>query len=952
MDPKHDIQDIPTDQQTTEPPLPAESAEAAPHEPPGAEKTVPTPEPAAVDPAAPAEPQQAPRKAKKPLPPWLRKLGKVALAGFVLALLGAAAFGGLILYYRQDLPEFTSLKDYKPSQTTKIVSTDGTVIGEIFDERRTVVPYGEIPKVMIQAITAAEDANFFEHSGVDYVGTLKAFVHDLIPGTQKRGGSTLTQQTVKTMLLTSERSVRRKIKEMILAQRLEQHLTKEEILHIYLNQIYFGHKRYGIEEASQFYFGHGARDLTLGEAAMLASVPKSPEKINPLTNPKRLKERQTYVLRRMVELGFIAQAVADREIARPVPMPPTRLEFSGAYYMDEVKRQLYAKFGEELVDGGGLRVETMMNPQLQADAEASVKQGLRDVDKRQGWRGATGRLDDALWQNIRTAAEARLKTVQEQGREGWGAVPVLDLRRLDTDALAEDHSPAKLAKAGKSALWKRGDVNSELVAYVGPVTKSTAEIELGIYTTTLSLPSVAWARKYNPTSMTALPRSMTDVLKPGDLVKVRITRVTPCDDAAQKKGTCKTAKIDVALEQDPLVEGALVTIDPETRGVLALVGGYEFDAKRSAFNRATQARRQPGSAFKPFVYAAALDVGQQRKLLLNRSEVQSEPKCILFTPRQQVSDAPEYVPDHWTGKPWIPHNFERDSFDGPMTVRHALAVSKNTVAVKLVEQIGCSLTENLSFDDKQSKGLALVKQTARRAGLDSPVPDTLTAVLGAGEVVPLELTNAYATFDAEGRFAPPVFIKRVMGPGGKVLFENHTTFEQQPPFSQDAPPATEATRGLRADVAYVTANVMRSVVEDPEGTAHSLMKLGRPIAGKTGTASEHRDGWFVGFTPELVTGVWVGFDDHSSLGPRETGGHCAGPIWLSFMKAAETTVPHRDFEMPPGVVAVDIDPRTGMLADPKSPYLEREVYLLGTEPTKQSEPDQVKPEDFMRGEIP
>jgi penicillin-binding protein 1A len=318
-----------------------------------------------------------------------------------------------------------------------------------------------------------------------------------------------------------------------------------------------------------------------------------------------------------------------------------------------------------------------------------------------------------------------------------------------------------------------------------------------------------------------------------------------------------------------------------------------------------------------------------------------------------VYDTPELIRDRWTGQPWQPRNFEREEFAGPMTIRKALAESKNTVAVKLISDIGRTPGIAMNDDDAQDVGLAKVKDTARRAGIDSPIPDSITAALGSGEVSPLELVNGYATLAMQGRYAKPVLVRRVKNPAGDVLLENKPEYIQQPPVIPGMPPSPPAERGLRADVAFVTSEIMRSVVEDPDGTGRGLARLGRPIAGKTGTASEHRDGWFVGFTPEVVSGVWVGFDDHQMLGARETGGHCAGPIWLDFMKVAETTRPTGEFEVPPGVAVVQIDPRTGMLADEHSPFVEREVYLAGTEPKEVgAPPTEAKPEDFMRGDGP
>lgn len=864
---------------------------------------------------------------------------RLSVAGILALLTTATAVTALVVHYSHDLPSFETLQDYQPPQTTRLVGTDGTVVGEIFEERRTVVPFEDIPPVMIQAITSAEDAKFFEHSGVDYLGMAKCLIRDLLPGHGVCGGSTLTQQTVKTMLLSSKRTLSRKIKEIILAQRLEKHLSKEQILYIYLNEINFGHGRYGIEEAARFYFGHGVKELTLGEAALLAAAPKWPNEINPLTNPKRAKERQAYVLRRMVENHFISQGAADREIAKAIPTPPATPAPFGASYIEEVRRNVSARLGDDIVNQGGLQIDVMMNPALQIAAESAVRQGLRDLDKRQGWRGALKNIDETTWKKLKSGALAMLQEAAAHGHATWGDSPLIDLHNVDVDLLEQESEDDSATHA---VSWHKRAPGAEVVARVDSVTKTGALIDVGTTVEALPFASVSWARKYNPVSGTAPPKTMTDVLKPGDLVRIRVVKALPCST-----DHCEHLS-EITLEQDPKVQGAFVAIDPVTRGVVALVGGYDFNPSTSAFNRATQAKRQPGSAFKPFVYATALAVGQERAMLfstLPKDQIKSD--CLVFQPRLQVNDAPEIFHDHWTGKTWEPHNFERDAFDGAMSLRHALAVSKNTVAVKLIEQIGCNPTDVFSVSTAQTIGLARVRDTAHRAGIDSPIPDSITAALGSGEVTPLELVNAYTTLAAGGRYAEPILVKRVRSATGQVMFENKMTYEQPPPLNPELPPVPPS-RGLRPDVAFVTANMMRSVIEDPDGTGHAMAKLGRPIAGKTGTASEHRDGWFVGFTPELVAGAWVGFDDHGQMSGHETGGHAAGPIWLSFMTAAEDKLPHGEFQAPPGVVTVDIDPRSGLLADVHSPYLEHETYLAGTEPKETSQPAAVDPQDYWR----
>lgn len=896
----------------------------------------------------------------------------VFLTGLFFSLLAVAGVAGLFAWHARDLPSFESLRDYSPPQVTKLVTPDGDLVGEIFAERRTVVPIDQIPPVVVQALISAEDANFFEHRGVDWVGIIKAALDNLRPGGRLRGASTITQQTVKTFLLSSERKLSRKIKEAILAQRIERNLTKDEILFLYLNQIDFGARRFGIEEASLHYFGKSVRDVELGEAALLAAIPNAPSRLNPRRHLKRARERQAYVLRRMAENGYITAEVAQREIDRPLRLAPLPPRKPGAYYVEEVRRQLVERFGAEFVERAGLRVTVAMNPRAQAAAEEALRETLREVDKRQGYRGPLGKLSEEAWSALRgargpTAPEE--PDPEEREEAAPGGERILDLRHVDTTVLeAGINDPEQLARANRAVLEVPLLPGSEVVARVRAVTAKDAEFDLGGYVGTLALKEAAWARPWRPESATAAPKSMEKVLSPGDLALVRVVSLTSCPSggkvasnagAEPKKAEAPCPRAVLALEQEPRVEGALVSIDPATRDVVALVGGY--DHRRSPFNRATQALRQPGSAFKPFVYAAALETGR-------------------FTPRTVVYDTPELIRDRWTGKRWEPRNFDRDAFAGPLSLRDSLAQSKNTVAVKLVADIGRE--PGVGEDEAQDRGLAHVREVARRAGIDSPLPQSLTAALGSGEVIPLEFVNAYATLADGGRWSAPALIHRVTDPQGNILYERIATPEQPPlparPRSPDAaeesPEDTEARpegevfplaaepveqpgpyegRGVRADVAFVLLQMMRSVVESPGGTARSLQSLGRPVAGKTGTASEHRDAWFVGFTSELVAGVWVGFDDHAPLGPRETGGNAAAPAWLRFMKQAQELFPARPWEMPEGVVSVDIDPRTGLLAPDFAPYVEREVFISGTEPTEPSPPpDLATPDDFLRGHGP
>lgn len=848
-----------------------------------------TPEP------APAQPPAEPPPPRSMLARRLKQL--LALA--VLALLAAGgALAGVFVYFDRDLPKFDALTDYRPKQVSRVYCADGSVCGEFFHERRTVLSKEEIPELMKKAVISAEDAEFYKHGGLDYRHIVIALVKDALHVGIKSGASTITQQVVKTFLLTPERRLSRKVKEAILARRLEQNLSKEDILALYLNQIYFGHERYGIEEAAQYYFGHTARKLSLGEAALLAGLPQSPNRLNPITDPKAAKGRQTYVLQQMAKNGYITAAQAEAEIKRPIALAPRKPPYPGPYYLEEVRKQLEATYGAEKLYEGGLSIQIAMDPKLQRVADAAVDKGLRELDKRQGYRGPLARLsaapspsdtagpapkppttdeeadspedddndtraDDGSRPNGKPVpaapAPARLPSIEalraligdrlEKGipREP-GARVVWDLSRL---------SPDIAARGLKSvATWARVRVLEPNI-HVGGIVSSvdekagTALVDLGGPVAQLRFEDMKWARPYNPGSRTARPQKISEVVAPGDVVLVELGE-PPRDPKAP---------IPAKLDQDPEVQGALVAIDPGTRHVLAMVGGDDFN--KSKFNRATQAKRQPGSSFKPYVWAAAF----------------STPK---YTPATLVNDAPELIRDPWTGKEWKPVNFEKDSFDGPMTLRKALAESKNTVAVRLIED----LTPDPVID------------MARRAGISSQIPHNLTIALGTAEVTPLEHANAYATFAANGKYADPVLLLKVSDRTGQVL-ESHTA---------------QLRETIPAPVAFLTTAVMESVITDDDGTGRRAQLLNRPLSGKTGTAQEQRDAWFCGFSPDLVTVAWTGFDNHDRLGREETGAHAALPIWMDFMKAALEDRPVLDFAPPPGVIQVRIDPKTGLLA--------------------------------------
>ncbi len=825
-----------------------------------------------------------------------------------VAVMGLAG-GGLAFTTLHGLPAFDTLRDYEPLVSTRVYGLDGSEVFEFYRERRTVVPFQQIPEVVKKAVLASEDARFYEHQGVNYLAIARCAMKNLLRGHTYCGGSTITQQVVKTFLLSSEKRVTRKVKEVVLARRLEQNLKKDEILYLYLNQIYFGHRRYGIEEASRFYFGKSVQKLSIGEAAMIAGLVQSPERLSPVKHMHAAKERQKYVLRRMAEEGFISHKVANAEMAKPILVARRSEQPAGAWYADAVRKYLDARYGAERVETDGLAVDVAMDPALQRTAEDVLTAQLRAVDKRQGWRGAVAHLDQKQLSAAMPLWRERLKGAQPRP----GEVLAWDLGRVSVDDLepgAESQGDIRRMLSVKPL-----QSNGIYDALVTQVTDRNATVDLGNATGTLSLGDVLWARKYNPISGTATPRRIKDVLKAGDVVLVRTLpgKTSPAELARVGK------PVRLALEQVPKVQGAIVAIDPDTRGIRALVGGYDFGL--SQFNRATQARRQPGSAFKPFVWGAAVESRR-------------------YTPATVVYDTPDLYRDPFTGKEWKPQNFERDEYDGPLLLKQALAHSKNTVSAKLVDALGVDAV--IGF--------------ARRCGIESELPRTLSLALGVGEVTPLELVNAYATIARHGFFASPLLVLRVRDRRGQVLEEDPTfTAATANPISraagegrgEDRAPAAFAPSmspaggepgvlgtpisGIEPEVAFVLSSMMRDVVE--YGTGAAARSLGRPLVGKTGTAQEHRDAWFVGFAPDLVAGVWVGFDSHEPLGSHETGAGAALPAWIGFMGAALARHPATEFQAPPNVEFARVDARTGLLAaDPNAADAPLVPFLAGTTP--------------------
>jgi len=719
---------------------------------------------------------------------------KLLLIFAILIALGVVGAGvglvGLYFWAASDLPGFKNLTEYKPPVVSTVYTRDGKVLGNLFAEKRFLANLGEMHAFLPKAFLAAEDSSFYQHEGVDPLAIFRAFLKNLQHGGMRQGGSTITQQIVKRLLLTPEKSLKRKIKEAILAYRLERYLTKDEILTIYLNQIYLGSRAYGVEAAARTYFGVHVGQLTLAQSAMLAGLPQAPSRYSPLKDFEAAKARQKYVLGRMLELGWVTQEEYDRAVKEQLVFKSMDEQTwgVGAYYLEEVRRWLVDHFGEDMVYTGGLKVITGCDLFHQEVAEKALKNALVASSKRRGWKGTIDTLTPDKW----------------------------------NDFLAQAVNPEVL----KSGQWVKA-----------LVTESSAKglvVKYGKNTGMIESKYLGWTRGKGP--------------KAGEVVWVSLAP----EDPKTKGKSAKPPRLgeDLILQQEPDVQGAMVSLDPKSGEVLACVGGYSFE--KSQFNRATQALRQCGSAFKPIVYSAAMDEG--------------------MTPATVVMDSPFIYEDPYTHKIWKPENYE-GGFLGPMTLRAALAKSRNLVTIRVAQQIG----------------IQKVIARAKAMGIDSELGPYLPISLGAGAVHLINLAQAYTAFANAGMQVKPRFVLTVEGADGQELFRSEP----------------ERKEAMSPQTAFIMDAMLKEVVR--AGTAGRAMVIGKPIAGKTGTTNDEQDAWFMGFTPYLLTGVYIGFDQAQSMGKGEAGGTTALPAFVEYRLAVEPMYPTEDFPQPPGIVWASVD---------------------------------------------
>ncbi|MEW5804013.1 MAG: PBP1A family penicillin-binding protein [bacterium] len=756
---------------------------------------------------------------------------KLIYAGFIFLLLSVIATGvgiGYVYQVARTLPDIDFMREYNPGQTTRIYAENNKQIANFCLEKRIPIPLSEVNPNLIKAILSTEDVNFYQHNGIYWPRILSALYRNILAGRFVEGASTITQQVTRLVFLYPQKTVLRKVKEILLAYKIEKKYSKQEILELYLNHIYLGHSAYGVEAAAKAYFGKKAMDVNLPEAALLAGLIRAPSKYSPFCNAELAKKRCRVVLRRMKEEGFINEEQYQSALRYSFQFQKEEDKNLAPYFVEYVRQELQKKYGTSDLYKGGLQVYTTLDVKLQKIAQSALRRGLEELGKRQGYRPVPA------------------------GRE----YSDLEMERI------------------KQAIEQGNPLSGMLLGQVSTVRAEDILVDVAGYRGVIPWKNMQWTRANRP----------AEILKTGDKVFVRIRKYPKIKEGKPQ------GDLILSLEQEPAVQGALVALDPKTGYIKALVGGYDFFL--SQFNRAVQARRQPGSAFKPFIYTAAILEGR--------------------TLADIIIDSPIIYKDGIQAKGWKPENYS-GKFSGPTTIRKALERSSNVVTVKLLDSVGIDHVMNL----------------AKKMGVTSPLSHDLSLALGTSGVSLMEITAAYGTFANQGMFTPPLAIKSILNDKGESL-------EKHEPFPR---------RVLDSQTNYLITSLLLGVVQ--HGTGWRAKRLGRPLAGKTGTTNDYVDAWFIGFSPDLVVGVWVGFDEYKSIGERETGAKAACPIWVDFMDRALASMPINDFPVPGGITFESIDADTGLLATDDCENVIVEAFRTGTEPTQSCNAHQLAPDRFL-----
>ena len=879
---------------------------------------------------------------------WKYVAGGAVFFGLSLLLV----FWIMIARFSSKLPQIITVEDYKPLKVTEVFDREGEKIGELFRQKRMVIETKDLPKYVSEAFIAAEDSDFYKHSGINLQAIFRAFIANLKAGRTVQGGSTITQQVAKQILLTSERSLDRKIKEAILARRMEKDLSKDDIMYLYLNEIYFGQGAHGIEMAAQVYFKKSAKDLEIHEAAILAGLPKAPTAFSPVTNPERAKIRQKYVLSRMQDEGFITKE-QEKESAEKELKVFFKQDYEdyAPFFLETVRLQLVKELGEEQVLDKGLKVYTSLDLKKHNEAQASLRKGVEELDKRQGYRGTLDKLQTevdvlnflAEQKNELLNKKAPFIIIDKFGKIiQKGDIKFDESQNLVVQDVTSDELPSYLdiGEIIKGAVSRVDDKNG-FVEVLIPDGVGLIDFE-----------TMKWARAPDPSTGAKFAEieRPSEALKKGDVIlvklinkKVTYDKFKNLDKKIKNQYYSNPSYIELQLEQEPLADGSLISVDQKTQEIIAMVGGYDF--KKSEFNKAIQAARQTGSSFKPIVYASALDKG-----FLPNSEILDIP--IVF----KEEDKEKSTKNEIVYNKYKPSNHSKN-FNGDILFREALVKSLNIPTIRITDSIGVNWVLNY----------------ARRLGIFSPLNQDITLSLGSSGVTLYEMTKVYSQFGRLGKKIRPILIKRVEDEKGEILLEDYTLDKR---FNEEIVQAEQGWRErvlekrifgdvneqfvfsdedqlIKPQTAYIMTNILKGVIEDDGGTAGSVKGLvPHPLAGKTGTTDNYYDAWFIGYSPLIATGVWVGFEQERSLGRGEVGGRAALPIWAEYMKAAHKDLPVVDFPIPSGIVFAKIDASNGKLANDYSKRVFEQAFEEENQPSETSDAGEtIDAKEFLKEDL-
>lgn len=901
----------------------------------------------------------------------MKNLKRLLIVFIALGFLGLASGLGMYFYFSSQLPKLFSVEDYEPLLVSEVYARNGEKIGEFYRENRKLVAVDEIPKDLINAFLAAEDSDFYSHNGFNFKGMARALIANLTSGERSQGASTITQQAARTLFLSSEKTYTRKLKEAIMARRMESHMSKDEILYLYLNQIYFGQGAHGVASAAETFFRKKVKDLTLAEMAVIAGSLTAPSAYNIVANPKRAKIRQQYVLKRMLETERITQEQFDVASKEVIKVYRTKAYKEVApYFVETIRQLLVAELGEEMVLNKGIKIYSSLDFEAQKKAQASVREGLRELDKRQGFRGPINHIDPSN-------EEAVLEVLTKERNR------LID-DSYDTFQVFADGSTDEY---GDFTFFQKKDEKGQVVSNIPPYAK-VGDILEGVVTEVddqnevvyvrfaeaqgiIPLENMGWAREPDSNKIYGEYlhiKKPSEALKAGDVIDVKLVAAT-----ATKARLSKSFKKDrsefaeLALEQQPSAEAALISFDLKTDDIIAMVGGSNF--RTTKLNRTYQAVRQTGSAFKPILYAAGLDKGltpatpiMGAPIVYNQSGADAEKE-------DSAESAAEAAEDKASGeeqKVWKPGNYG-GRFTGDILLRNALKKSLNTPTIRILEKTGVSFAA----------------EYARRLGIFNPINMDMSLALGSSGATLYEMTKVYSVFAKLGKNIKPIIIHEIKDRQGEILAQevsfdlrfkeeigklkeefqkkreqyesvmmaNDSETQKVSPFFFNDPDQL-----ISPQTAFLTTTLLQAVVNEPGGTGGRARRLNRDVAGKTGTTNGYYDAWFMGYTPQFSTGVWVGFDQEKSLGRGEAGSRAALPIWLEYMQGVSDGTSPESFPIPNNIVFANIDNETGQLATARSHEVVRQAFITGTEPGIEGEEEttrQVEEEktDFYREEF-